>query len=129
MKYRFLIVLCTLLALSSCGALMSSSGSAGYSGKSAWSEVATSSSSTKGSLRPTAADVSRYGDDINAYLKALVPNFDAYRNAAVIVDDKVATGLSSVKLSQVSSITLFEKAPVLKSSEKATHGAIVITTK
>jgi uncharacterized protein YceK len=129
MKYRIVLVLCAMLALAGCSALMSSSGSAGYSGNSANNEVSASGSSSRGSYRPTATDISRYGDDVSAYLKALVSNFNAYRNAAVIVNDKVVPGLSSVKLSEVSSITLFDKAPVLKSSEKATHGAIVITTK
>ena len=110
---------------------MQSGTTSGDTGISAGKVESTSpaNSVSKSNLSPTLSDVSMYGDDTAAWLKASVANYNIYKDAAVIVDDKVVSDLSAVKLSKVKKVTLFEKAPSLKSGEKNTHGAIVISTK
>lgn len=129
MKHRLVLILAAALTLSGCGMLLQSNTNTTDTGISAGKADSGISPSSRDSYYPSAADISRYGDDVNAWLNASVPNYSQYRNAAVIVDDKVASDLSVVKLSKVKKVTLFEKAPALKSGEKSTHGAIVITTK
>ena len=129
MKHRLVLIPAAALMLSGCGMLLQSNTHTTDTGISAGKVDSGISSSSKDSYSPTASDMNRYGDDTNAWLNASVPNYSQYRNAAVIVDDKVVTDLSAVKLSKVKKVTLFEKAPALKSGEKSTHGAIVITTK
>lgn len=124
MKYRIVLILTALLAVCSCGTMMQSGtgfgDSAGTAGKVA---------SSKDNLSPSSSDVNKYGDDTDAWLKDSVSDYSQYQNAVVIVDDKVVTDISAVKLSKVKKVSLFERAPSLKSGDKSTRGAIVISTK
>lgn len=129
MRYRLILMLGIMLTLASCGAMLQSSGSGASGSQGSASTTDTTSVSSRKGLEPTAADVARYNDDVTAFLKAKVPNFDNYKNAALIVDNKVADNLSSVKLSKIKSITVMDRAPSMKTGDKSTKGAIVISTK
>ncbi|MBR5905449.1 MAG: hypothetical protein IKZ51_03195 [Bacteroidales bacterium] len=142
MKYKILLIIGTVLLVCSCSlAYQSSSGSSSSGSSSAKtttsSSVSTASSSGSGSgsltsksgYQPTRSDVSRYNDDIKAFLTANLPNAKIINDAAVIVDDKVVSDVSAVKLSAVKNISVLEKAPSLTIGDKSTHGAIVIRTK
>ncbi len=124
MKYRIVLILTALLAVCSCGTMMQSGTGSGDSAGTA-GKVA----SSKDNLSPSSSDVNKYGDDTDAWLKDSVSDYSQYQNAVVIVDDKVVTDISAVKLSKVKKVSLFERAPSLKSGDKSTRGAIVISTK
>ena len=124
MKYRILILIAAALAFASCGTLASSS-----SGSSSSNTETSGNNYSRGSYQPSSNDITTYNDDVNAYLKAKLPNYDEYKDAAIIVDDKVVDDMSDVKLRDVKNVSVFEKAPSLKTGEKSTHGAIVIKTK
>lgn len=148
MKYKFVLFFSAALLVCSCSLAYQSSSSGGSSsgGSSAGSSsanttagtsvsTASRSSSGSGSLtsksgyQPSREDVSRYNDDVKAFLKASLPDSRIINDAAVIVDDKVVSDVSAVKLSAVKNISVLEKAPSLTVGDKATHGAIVIRTK
>jgi len=142
MKYKYFLFLGVLLLVCSCSlAYQSSSGSSSSGSSSAATTTSSSistagrSSSGSGSLtsksgyQPSSADVSRYNNDVKAFLKASLPDARVINDAAVIIDDKVASDVSAVKLSDVKNISFLEKAPSLTVGDKSTHGAIVIRTK
>ncbi len=136
MKYRLILPALAALALSSCAALLSTNNgdvTGAPKGGLVTSENVSSQVSGKltsrGGYQPTDGDVSRYSDSLADFLQANVPNFGAYRNAAIIVDGKVKDNLSAVKLSRIKNITVMDKAPSLQVGTKSTSGAIVITTK
>ena len=139
MKYRFLLLIGAALLVCSCSlAYQSTSGSNSSSVNTTTSTSAStagSSSSGSGSLtskngyQPSQDDVKRYNNDIKAFLKAKMNNDTAISNAAVVVDDKVVSDISAVKLSDVKNISVIDKAPSITVGDKATRSAIVIRTK
>ena len=138
MKLGFITVIAAALLFSGCGILLGGSGQSSSTSSSASTSGSTysqkpssgtSSIMSTGGYRPTSDDVSRYGNDVSAFLKAVVPNFNYYKDAAIVVNSKVVSSLSGVRLSDIKTISVLDKAPSLTTETKSTHGAIVITTK
>lgn len=78
---------------------------------------------------PTADDVSRYNNDIYAFLQANVPNFSRYSRAIVMIDGVEAESLSGVALSDVRLISVLDSSNAVILGTVAAGGAIVVQTK
>ena len=78
---------------------------------------------------PTADDVSRYNNDIYAFLQANVPNFSRYNRAIVMIDGVEADSLSGVALSDVRLISVLDSSNAVILGTVAAGGAIVVQTK
>ena len=78
---------------------------------------------------PTADDVSRYNNDIYAFLQANVPNFSRYSRAIVMIDGVEAESLSGVALSDVRLISVLDSSTAVILGTVAAGGAIVVQTK
>ena len=128
---RFLLLL-SVLALTGCSASFQA-----QQGNSRGSQVAQAANdtashktitSTKG-YNPTSEDVTRYNNDVEAFLKANVPGFGKQGSVLIMVDDKKAESLKSVALSNVKNISVLDSsnAAILGSSDY--KSAIIIKTK
>ncbi|MCR5326674.1 MAG: hypothetical protein K6E37_08025 [Bacteroidales bacterium] len=78
---------------------------------------------------PTADDVSRYNNDIYAFLQANVPNFSRFSRALVMIDGVEAESISGVALSDVRLISVLDSSNAVILGTIAHGGAIVIQTK
>ena len=78
---------------------------------------------------PTADDVSRYNNDIYAFLQPNVPNFSRYSRAIVMIDGVEAESLSGVALSDVRLISVLDSSNAVILGTVAAGGAIVVQTK
>ena len=92
MKYRFTLIIAALLA-AGCGSIVPVTTDKGPSTTSGFAAVQESGGSgnimSSSGYQPSNADVQKYGNDLQSFLKAMVPNFDNYRDAALYVNGKV----------------------------------------
>ena len=79
--------------------------------------------------RPTQEDVTRYKNDIVAFLNASVPNFHRFNKAMILIDDVQADSLSEVSLDDVHLISVLDDTSAVMLGTVASYGVIIIRTK
>ncbi|MBO6169249.1 MAG: hypothetical protein J6O51_04675 [Bacteroidales bacterium] len=127
---RELVILLSALTLTACSAAFQS-----QSGQSNSTAVAQSASETSRSISsskgytPTQDDVTRFNNDIEAFLKAKAPNYNKFGKVLIMIDDKKAESFNAVPLSKVKNISVLDSsnAAILGSTDYGS--AIIIKTK
>lgn len=133
MLNRIIIIVALAVAATSCGSGYRANQNQGQQGAEIAqpygnTTVSNKITSIKG-YSPTADDVSRYNNDIYAFLQANVPNFSRFSRALVMIDGVEAESISGVALSDVRLISVLDSSNAVILGTIAHGGAIVIQTK
>lgn len=133
MLNRIIMIVAMAVAATSCGSGYRANQNQGQQGAEIAqpygnTTVSNKITSIKG-YSPTADDVSRYNNDIYAFLQANVPNFSRFSRALVMIDGVEAESISGVALSDVRLISVLDSSNAVILGTIAHGGAIVIQTK
>ena len=132
MRNRIITVIALAILAAGCGTGYQSNNQSRTDGEVArpYGNTTVSPKITSGTgYSPTADDVSRYNNDIYAFLQANVPNFSRYSRAIVMIDGVEAESLSGVALSDVRLISVLDSSNAVILGTVAAGGAIVVQTK
>ena len=133
MRNKVIIIIALAVAATSCGSGYRANQNQGQQGTEIAqpygnTNVSSKITSIKG-YSPTEDDVSRYNNDIYAFLQANVPNFSRFSRALVMIDGVEAESISGVALSDVRLISVLDSSNAVILGTIAHGGAIVIQTK
>lgn len=84
--------------------------------------------STKG-YQPTNDDVVRYNNDVEAFLKANVPDYDRNGKTLIMINDEKASSLKGVALKDVKLISVLDASNASILGSSTYKGAVIIKTK